>query len=85
MMPGTTEAQAKRPEFFERHYTVKELADAWHMSATVLREWFINEPGVVKFGVKKLSKNRKRTYVSMRIPESVARRVYRRHTGRDVA
>lgn len=76
------EQAEKRPDFLERHYTVGELAKAWHMSIRSLREWFIDEPGVIKFGVGKLKKGRKRTYVSLRVPESVARRVYRARTGK---
>jgi hypothetical protein len=73
-----------RPDFMERHYTVAELAKAWHMGQRQVREWFINEPGVIKFGVGKLTKSRKRTYISLRIPESVARRVYRQRTGKEM-
>jgi transcriptional regulator GlxA family with amidase domain len=58
----------ERPEFLERHYTLAELGDAWHMSNRTLRKWFLREPGVIRFG--------KSTYTSMRIPESVARKVY---------
>jgi hypothetical protein len=66
----------RRPDFLERHYTVAELSKAWHVSARVVREWFTNEPGIVKYGAGKLRKNCKRIHVSIRIPESVARRVY---------
>ena len=71
------------PDFLERHYTLGELAKAWHMSRRSLHPWFINEPGVIKYGAGKLNKARRRTHVSLRIPESVARRVYRRITGGD--
>jgi hypothetical protein len=78
--------ETDRPDFLEQHYTIAQLAEAWHMSTRMLRKWFANEPGVIKFGVGKLTKNRKRAYVSLRIPESVARRVYQqnayRRTGR---
>ena len=83
MMTQTTEPQLDRPDFMERHYTVPELAKAWHMSQAKVRSWFVNESGVIRYGVGKLTKSRKRTYVSLRIPESVARHVHRRHTGRD--
>ena len=43
----------------------------------------VHEPGVIKFGAGNLNKARRRTYVSLRIPESVAQRVYARHTGKD--
>jgi hypothetical protein len=78
------ELAQNRPDFLERHYTLKELAKAWHTSVSILKPWFENEPGVIKWGAAKLTKTRKRTYLSLRIPESVARRVYRRHTGKDI-
>jgi len=76
--------QLDRADFLERHYTITELAKAWHLSYNHLREWFQSEPGVIKFGTGKLNKGRKRTNVQLRVPESVARRVYRRRTGKDV-
>ena len=66
----------------ERHYTLTELAEAWHISRSTLRGWFLGVEGVIVYGASKLTKGRARTYVSMRIPESVAQRVYRAHTGR---
>ena len=68
---------------FERHYTLSELAKAWHMSRHSLQPLFEFEKGVIRYGVGKLTKTRKRSYVSIRVPESVARRVYRRITGTD--
>lgn len=73
-----------RAEFMERHYTLAELEKAWHVSYRKLATWFRNEEGVIRFGESKLKKGRQRTYVSLRVPESVARRVYRARTGRDV-
>jgi hypothetical protein len=68
------------PEFLERHYTLPELSSHWHMSIRTLRDWFADEPGVVRYGTEKLSKGKKRTYVSVRVPESIAKRVYSRMT-----
>lgn len=59
----------------ERHYTVKELADMWHLDQSTVRRWFIDEPGILRSGSSRL--RTKRCYTSLRIPESVARRVYR--------
>jgi hypothetical protein len=53
------------PNFMERHYTLGELAKQWHMSIRSLRLWFVDEPGVIKFGVGKLNKGQKRTYISI--------------------
>jgi hypothetical protein len=80
----TTTDTLERADFLERHFTVMELAKAWRMSPNSVRPWFTDEPGVIRYGADKLKKGRKRTHVSLRIPESVARRVYRRRTGEDV-
>jgi AraC-like DNA-binding protein len=74
----------ERAEFLERHYTLAELARAWHVSRTTLEDWFRHEPGIIRYGSNKIKKGRKRTHVSLRVPESVARRVYRLRTGREL-
>jgi len=84
MIAIKTKELPSRPDFLERHYTLTELASQWQVSRRTLRPWFINEPGVIRYGTGKLNKARQRSYVSLRIPESVARRVYRRRTGGDV-
>ncbi|HEY6371270.1 MAG TPA: hypothetical protein VIX37_11880 [Candidatus Sulfotelmatobacter sp.] len=73
-----------RADFLERHYTLAELAKAWHVSRPTLHAWFAEEAGVIRYGSDKLKKGRQRTHISLRVPESVARRVYRRRTGREV-
>lgn len=60
----------------EQHYTPVQLAKRWGLSATSVRELFRNEPGVIM--IDRPEKMHKRGYVSMRIPESVAERVYSR-------
>jgi hypothetical protein len=69
-------SEVERPDFLERHYTVAELAKAWHMGQRQVRAWFMNHPDVVRWGESRLTKTRKRAHVSLRIPESVARREY---------
>lgn len=71
-----------RLNFLDRHFTVAELAKIWHMAPASVRALFENEPDVIRFGEQRLRKGKKRAYVSMRIPESVAARVYQRKTGR---
>jgi hypothetical protein len=51
----------------------------WGFDHTTIRRMFIDEPGVLKEG-KQVRRDGKRPYVSLRIPESVARRVYERKT-----
>ena len=56
-------------------YAVAELAKAWNVSTDFIRDLFHDEPEVVRW-----VRNRpgKRRYVVVRIPASIAERVYRR-------
>ena len=58
----------------ERHYTVHELATAWGLSDTTVRRMFQDSPEVLKIG--KSHRRNKRGYVTLRIPESVAKRAH---------
>lgn len=71
---------AQRPDFLEPHYTIPQLAKQWQVGQKILRSYFRNCDGVIKLGEGKLVRGRKKPYVSLRIPESVARRVYREIT-----
>lgn len=59
---------------FERHYSVKELAELWNLSDRTVRRMFVHEPGVLEWGTGET--RMKRGYKTLRIPESVAQRVY---------
>jgi hypothetical protein len=63
---------------FERHFSPQDLAELWRLDADTIRRLFEKEPGVLI--VEPGAKNRGRRYRTMRIPESVALRVYRRST-----
>lgn len=58
----------------EKHFTPTELGQIWGVDAETIRNIFRTEPGVLKIG----SNNAKRSYVTLRIPESVAERVHRK-------
>jgi hypothetical protein len=60
---------------FERHYTPAELAEIWRYHETTIIRMFQDEPGVLKIG-KANRRDGKRDYVTLRIPEAVALRVY---------
>jgi hypothetical protein len=64
---------------FERHFTPKQLAELWVLHESTIRRLFLDEPGVLKYG-KASRHDGRRDYVTLRIPESVARRVYGRRT-----
>lgn len=56
----------------EQHYSVRELADKWGFSLGFIRTKFQDKPGVIQIP----NRSGKRSYHVMRIPESVARKVY---------
>jgi hypothetical protein len=60
---------------FERHFTPKQLAELWILHESTIRRLFIDEPGVLKYG-NSSPRSGRREYLTLRIPESVARRVY---------
>jgi hypothetical protein len=65
----------------EPHFTPPQLAQPWGFSARFVRELFRDEPGVIR--VDRPEEMHKRSYTTMRIPESVAARVYARLTGQN--
>jgi AraC-like DNA-binding protein len=62
----------------ERHYSVKFLAELWGLSESTVLRMFQDEPGV--FRIAKESNNGKRTRCELRIPQSVAQRIYEERT-----
>jgi hypothetical protein len=60
----------------ERHFTAREVAEAWNLSQDTIYRLFVNEPGVLLLVSER--KKYKRTRRTLRIPESVKNRVYRR-------
>jgi hypothetical protein len=64
----------------ERHFSPRELSEAWGLSDTKIRRIFQNEPGVLLIGEpsRRVGRKLRRSYYIMRIPESVASRVYER-------
>jgi len=60
------------------HYSPQFYAEWWRLADSTVIRWFQDEPGVLKVGSP--PKNGKRTRVELRIPFSVAMRVYRERT-----
>jgi hypothetical protein len=79
---GRKPIQRETPESIalERHYSVPEIAELWHVSEKTVRRLFENEGGVLRWGSpEEISRLRhKRGYCNLRIPESVLIRVHRR-------
>ena len=67
---------ASAPTTFEPHYTAKELAELWNLSADVVRRLFEREAGVLVLANG--SPRGKRRYTTLRIPAAVAQRVHQR-------
>lgn len=70
-----TEHQDVGEPFAERHYTIKELASMWRLSGEFVRQLVQHEPGVTEWVRQKAGRRR---YRVLRVPQTVAERVYRR-------
>jgi hypothetical protein len=75
--------QDQSPEFppgqaFERHFSPALIAKQWDLSVDLIRRIFENEPGVIRAGHDETLHRRR--YITLRIPESVMRRVHPRLT-----
>ena len=64
----------------ELHYRPSQLAKLWGFHPDKIREWFRDEPGVLL--EDRPERMHKRGYKSMRIPASVAMRVYEKHVSK---
>jgi hypothetical protein len=64
---------------FERHFTAQDLAELWKLDETMIRRIFQDQPGVLKLG-RSNRRGGNRDYVTLRIPESVALRIYQERT-----
>lgn len=62
---------------FERHFSVRELSKLWAWSPKTTFRRFASEPGVLL--VRREETLNKRSYSQLRIPESVAARVYEKY------
>jgi hypothetical protein len=60
------------------HYSPQFFAELWGLSPSTVIRWFQDMDGVLK--VSKPAKHGKRTRVELRIPFSVAMRIYRERT-----
>jgi hypothetical protein len=62
----------------EKHFSPSDLAKAWGVSVETVRQIFRQEPGVLRIGTN--GDSRTRSYITLRIPQSVAARVHARLT-----
>jgi hypothetical protein len=71
----------------EQHYTPVELANIWKVSPQLIRKVFYDESGVLLIGEpsRRVGKKLKRSYLTMRIPHSVAERVHAERSCRSMS
>jgi hypothetical protein len=62
----------------EPHFTATEIAAAKKLHPATVRKLFLDEPGVMRLG--HAGTGRRRQHYTLRIPASVAERVFRRMT-----
>lgn len=58
----------------ERHFTVPELAEMWGFSYDFIRDRVRDEPGVIS--TRQKNGRKKRGYSCIRVPQSIAEKVY---------
>ena len=68
-----------QPVVIDQHYSPQFYAELWGMSPSTVIRWFQDMEGVLKLSMP--ARNGRRSRVELRIPFSVAMKVYREHTG----
>jgi len=63
----------------ERHYTVAEIAAMWNLGKDTVRRMFQSEPEILVLGDSNPRRQR-RSYKTLRIPESVVERVHLKYS-----
>lgn len=66
------------PIAIDPHFSPQFYAELWGVSAATVVRWFQDEPGVLKLSHP--AKNGRRSRIELRIPFSLAMRVYREHS-----
>ena len=73
------QASEQREPFEERHFTVPELAEMWNLSREFVPQVVQGEPGVTEWVRQQPGRRR---YRVLRVPQSVAERLYNRALGK---
>jgi hypothetical protein len=73
---------APQPIVIDPHFSPQFYAELWGLSDSTVVRWFENMEGVLR--VSKPSKNGRRVRVELRIPFSLAMRVYRERTHSEI-
>jgi hypothetical protein len=75
MQPDSKHSRPTNPAL-ERHFSIVEIAALWNLSTQTVTKDFLDEPGVLKHANTPTRK--RRTYTTLRVPESVMIRVHTR-------
>lgn len=69
----------------EKHWSPIEIAERWGISPQMVRTVFQDEPGVLLIGEPsgRVGRKLKRSYMTMRVPQSVMDRVHLRRSTRN--
>ena len=70
--------QAIPATMYERHFSPRTLAEIWGFDEDTIRKWFADLDGVLRCGTEPGRGRRPR--LTMRIPESIAVKVYSEKT-----
>ena len=72
--------ESPQPVVIDQHYSPQFYAELWGLSPSTVIRWFQDQDGVLK--LSKPVGTGKRSRVELRIPFSLAMKVYRDHTGK---
>jgi len=82
MQTRSTNIRLSEPIILDPHFSPQFYSELWGISAQTVVRWFQDMPGVLQ--LSKPSKNGRRTRIELRIPFSLAMRVYGEHTRGEV-
>jgi hypothetical protein len=74
------DTDAADPRALLPHFTVKQIAERWHLSDDAVRKIFEVEEGVLAIGGERKPGTKRKPYVTLRIPLDVVERVHRRRS-----
>jgi hypothetical protein len=71
--------ESPQPVVIDQHFSPQFYAELWGMSPSTVIRWFQDMEGVLKLSLP--ARNGRRSRVELRIPFSLAMKVYREHSG----
>ena len=74
--------ETPQPVVIDPHFSPQFYAELWGMSPSTVIRWFQDMEGVLKLSMP--TRNGRRSRVELRIPFSLAMKLYREHTGQEL-